>query len=599
MTLPASTTTTTILRHGGPRFVAALAVSGLTAHLLPVLDGTDGWSLFPPLVAVLVAISTGRLILGLVTALCAAAALSLPADPSIVQWPWLVFRRALVDFVWLPLTQSFQLFILAFTASLIGMVRVVSLAGGTQGIADLLVRRAGGARSSRLAIFLLGLAIFFDDYANTMVVGTTMRPVADRFRVSREKLAYLVDSTAAPVAGIAIISTWIGYEVGLLQDAMTDVGAGISGYELFFRSLPSRFYCFLTLAMVGLSVVLRRDFGPMLRAERRAQRTGEVTRPGSTPMTGGHEQQLEPAAGVVPDWRVAAFPVGLVIFGVLAGMHLDTLSTPEVVAARAEHSFYSRQYWTIVFSHADGAKIMFLASMGGTVAALLLALTRKAAGTTSRPVRLSRAVAVWLGGITGFHRALIILVLAWAIKEACTAVGTSTYLIASLGSSMPPGLLPVVVFLLSSVVAFAIGTSWTTMAILLPTTVPLAYSMGGLPLTVLVSAAVLDGAIFGDHCSPISDTTVLSSIAASCDHMDHVKTQIPYAMASMVAAATFGYLGTAHLWSAYWGLALGALAIAGGLLIFGRDPDAKPAARATAGLSRWNSPGFFTHTRRR
>ncbi|MEC7841997.1 MAG: Na+/H+ antiporter NhaC family protein [Candidatus Latescibacterota bacterium] len=582
MTLLESITTTAILRHSGLRFAAALAASGLTAHLLPVLDGTDGWSLFPPLVAVLVAIATGRLILGLVTALCGAAALSLTGDPSFVQWPWLVFRRALVDFVWLPLSQSFQLYILAFTASLIGMVRVISLAGGTQGIADLLVRKAGGARSSRLAVFLLGLAIFFDDYANTMVVGTTMRPVADRFRVSREKLAYLVDSTAAPVAGIAIISTWIGYEVGLLQDAMTEVGAGISGYELFFRSLPSRFYCFLTLAMVGLSVLLRRDFGPMLRAERRAQRTGEVVRPGSTPVTGGREEQgFGPAPGVVPDWRVAAFPVGLVIFGVLAGMHLDTLSAPEVVLVRSEHSFFSRQYWTIVFSHADGARIMFLAAVSGTVAALLLAVTRKASGAaTRRPVPLSRAVTVWLGGITGFHRALVILVLAWAIKEACKAVGTSTYLIASLGSSMPPGLLPIIVFLLASIVAFAIGTSWTTMAILLPTTVPLAFSMGGLPLTVLVSAAVLDGAIFGDHCSPISDTTVLSSIAAACDHMDHVKTQIPYALASMSVAATFGYLGTALLWPAYAGLALGALAIAGGLLAFGGDPEAPEAGAA-------------------
>ena len=557
------------------RFAAAVLCSGLVCYLLPTQGDSDGWSLFPPLVAIFVAVLTGRLVLGLVTALVTAAGLSLPESSPLLHWPWLVARRAAVDFVWLPLSQSFQLFILGFTASLLGMVRVVSLAGGNQGIAERLARRAGGARSTRMATFLMGMAIFFDDYANTMVVGTTMRSVSDRFRVSREKLAYLVDSTAAPVAGIAIISTWIGYEVGLLQEVMTDIGTGISGYELFFRSLSSRFYCFLTLAFIALSVVMRRDFGPMLRAERRAQRTGAVIRPGSSPMTNRKGAELKPVAGVAPDWRLAAIPVGIVVFGVIAGMHLDAWSVPEVLAARTENAFFSREYWTVVFSSANGARTMFLAALCGTIAAVGLAVSRRHVSESGvRPVSLRHAVTTWVGGIAGFHHALVILVLAWAIKEACKAVGTSAYLIASLGSSMSPGALPVIVFLLAAAVAFSIGTSWTTMAILLPTTVPLAYSLGALPLAVLVSAAVLDGAIFGDHCSPISDTTVLSSIAASCDHMDHVRTQIPYAVTTMAAAATFGYLGSAYIWPSYVGLTLGIAVLAIVLRLLGSDPDA-------------------------
>ena len=148
--------------------------------------------------------------------------------------------------------------------------KVIALAGGTLGIADLLVSRAGGARSTRAATVLMGLAIFFDDYANIMVVGTTMQPIADKFRISREKVAYLVDSTAAPIAGLAVISTWIGYEVGLFQDTLAQLGESMSGYELFFRALPLRFYCAMSLAFVIMSVLLKRDFGPMLRAERRA-----------------------------------------------------------------------------------------------------------------------------------------------------------------------------------------------------------------------------------------------------------------------------------------------------------------------------------------
>ncbi len=247
------------------RLALALILASLVAALLPQRGEVDGWSLFPPLVAILAAVFTGRLILGLAVAILSGALLSLPASTPFYALPYAVLRHALLDFLWIPLKDSFQLYILGFTASLIGMARVVSLSGGAQGIAALLATRAESARSTRAATFLTGMAIFFDDYANTLVVGSTMRPIADRFRISREKLAYLVDSTAAPVAGVAVISTWIGFEVGLFDDAMRQLGSGISGYELFFRALPTRFYCLLTLAFIALSILLQRDFGPCSR----------------------------------------------------------------------------------------------------------------------------------------------------------------------------------------------------------------------------------------------------------------------------------------------------------------------------------------------
>ena len=237
------------------RPLLALAAAWLFTALIPDQGNTSGLSLFPPVAAILIAITSGRLILGLVLAIFGGALISLPADVPIYMIPLVGFERAVVDFVWSPLRDSFQLFILGFTASLIGMVRVISLAGGTRGIADVLVAKAAGARSTRIATAFLGLAIFFDDYANTLVVGTTMRPITDRFLISREKLAYLVDSTAAPVAGVAIVSTWVGFEVGLFNSAMEQVQSGISGYELFFRALPARFYCLLTLAFVVVSTV--------------------------------------------------------------------------------------------------------------------------------------------------------------------------------------------------------------------------------------------------------------------------------------------------------------------------------------------------------
>ncbi|MFP6645409.1 MAG: Na+/H+ antiporter NhaC family protein [Candidatus Latescibacterota bacterium] len=560
------------------RYAAAIALSAVVSGtILPPFGEHGGWSLFPPLCAISVAMITGRLVLGLCSALVAAAVIALPPGTGFVDGIIGVARAATIGFVWKPLSESFQLYILAFTVSLIGMVRILSVAGGTRGIAEALARTTEGKRAARLSAWLLGMSIFFDDYANTLVVGTTMRPVFDRFRISREKLAYLVDSTAAPVAGIALISTWIGYEVGLFEDAMQSVGTGISGYELFFLALPSRFYCLLALVFVGASILLRRDFGPMLKAERRASTTGAVMRPGAKAMAGNEDRGLEIPAGVVADWRVAVAPVALVIIGVLAGMQHDAWNVADVVEARQQDGFFSRSYWTTVFSNADGARVMFQAAIAGSVLAFGLAVSRRAEDGHF-PITPAIAARAWVGGVTGFSGALIILVLAWAIKEACGAVGTSQYLVAALGDTLPAAALPVLVFLLASVVAFSIGTSWTTMALLLPTTIPLAHTLGGMPIAVLVAAAVLDGAIFGDHCSPISDTTVLSSVASGCDHLDHVKTQSPYALVTMAVAAICGYVGTAIAWPAWIGLLTGIVVICGILWLFGKDPDVEPDA---------------------
>ncbi len=554
------------------RLLILPAAAALLCALLPERGGTDGWSLFPPLLAILVAVASGRLVWGLCLALFSGALIALPTDVPVYMWPLHALYMAAIDFVWTPLRDSFQLFILGFTASLIGMVRVVSLAGGTRGIAEALVRRAASARSTRLATALLGLAIFFDDYAKTIVVGTTMRPITDRFRISREKLAYLVDSTAAPVAGVAIISTWIGFEVGLFGDAMDSLGTGISGYELFFRALPARFYCLLTLFFLLVSTLMRRDYGPMLRAERRARQHNQPLAPGAQPMT-GDAHQVPDHPDIAGHWAVAALPVGLVIFGVLAGMHWDARNAEAVITARGEHAFFSRVYWTAVFSNADGAKVMFLSSLAGSGLAFVFARTRRSLRDGRRPLGTSTILRTWVSGITGFSYALLILVLAWAIKEMCQAVHTSDYLIGALENVLDPRFLPLLVFGLAAAVAFSIGTSWTTMALLLPTMLPVAHQMGDITLVILVAAAVLDGAIFGDHCSPISDTTVLSSIAASCDHIAHVRTQAPYAITTMCIAAVCGYLGSTLLYSTYVGLGLGMLAVVATLVIVGRDPD--------------------------
>jgi Na+/H+ antiporter NhaC len=370
-----------------------------------------------------------------------------------------------------------------------------------------------------------------------------------------------------------VISTWIGYEVSLFEDLMKDLNTGISGYQLFFQALPLRFYCLFTLTFVALSAWLSRDFGPMLTAERRAQETGQVLRPCAQPMTGRIHDQIQPAEGVANQWWTAALPVIVVITAVILGMAIDTMDHPRVRAVLQTKTVFSSDYWTASFSNANTAGVLFEASILGSILAILIAVTRRHQQTGASAISFANAFGTWVRGITGVWYALAILILAWAIKEVCTDAGTSTYLTAALSPYLSPGLLPLLIFILAALVAFSIGTSWTTMAILIPTVVPLAHSLGGLPLTVLAGAAVLDGAIFGDHCSPISDTTVMSSIASSCDHLDHVKTQLPYALTTMALAAIPGYLGTATLYPSWIGLGGGIIAIPAILLTFGQNPD--------------------------
>lgn len=578
------------------------------------------WSLLPPVVAIFVALGTRRLLLGLVLAVWLGALLIRGIDPSLGLVP------AIREFIWGAVSDRFRLTIVIFTSALVGMANVTTRSGGSKGIAETISRLARGTRSTRLATFLMGIALFFDDYANCIVVGTTMRPLADRVKLSREKLAYLVDSTAAPIAGVAIISTWIGYEVALFDELSTELGLGAGGYDLFLQVLPSRFYCFLTLVFVLLCTLLSRDFGPMLTAERRAQETGKILADDARPLTSPIISRIAPVDGVKPRWFVAGVPVFVVILCTLVGLVWSGASSTEVGrwAANNARSLLDLDYLRRCLQNADGAFVLLNAALAGSIAAFGFALTRRIenraenetlrtrwrdllAATTlpiglallvilvhstslvpdhrpwtltfwssavglaqprvviiaalvgsvflgtqivrritaerarsdvSHPLSMGSLVVAWLSGARAMALAVAILVLAWSIQDVCNALDTSVFLVATLQGALHPVVLPIIVFLLAAAVAFSTGTSWGTMGILIPTALPLAFHLGGLPLLVITAGAVLDGAIFGDHCSPISDTTVLSSLASSCDHLHHVKTQLPYALTCMGLAVT-------------------------------------------------------------
>jgi Na+/H+ antiporter NhaC len=570
--------------------------SGASYDALDTTKRVGTWTAaLPPLMAVLIALFFRRLIIALIAAVWMGAALQVGFNPFTSAW------MGAENYIWGSVSDTFSLYIIAFTFSLVGMVQVVTRMGGMQGVLDAFAWLAKSARSTQLTTTLVGLAIFFDDYANTIVTGTTMRPLADKKRISREKLAYVVDSTSAPIAGIAIISTWIGYEVGLFDVLAGQLDLGMSGYEIFFGIIPLRFYCIFALIFVVLNGLLGRDFGPMLKAEQRARETGEVLRPGSTPLTSSAVSDLGPKKGIPHRWFNAVVPVACVIIGTMLGMFWSGWSAGTVPASTlpastiqidaipgfgaifwgdASWAGFSSAWghalgdisewgaWRDAFSNADNAKVLFWAALLGSIVAIVLAVGQ---GLLS----IGEALMSWLKAIPAMWLAVAILVLAWSIQGVCSDLGTGIYLVGAVHDLITPAMLPVLTFLLASVIAFATGTSWGTMGILLPAMIPLAFFMtdgaaDGNMILMLCFGAVLDGAIFGDHCSPISDTTVMSSIATSVDHIDHVRTQFPYAATVMVVAAGFGYVGVAVGLPVVLAHVLGVTALAGVLWVVGK-----------------------------
>ncbi len=455
--------------------------------------------------------------------------------------------------------------IMLFTFMIGGMVGIVSRNGGMQGVVDHMVKWANTARRGQVATAIMGVAIFFDDYANTLVVGNTMRKVSDALRISREKLAFLVDATAAPISCVALVTTWVGYEVGLIDAAVGQIaGYDESAYLIYLRSIGYSFYPLLMLLFVFLVAGSGRDFGAMLKAERRARTTGQLTEPGSEIVHGENEgREIEPLPGGTRRAINAVVPVVVLISGVLFGLYVtgegDTLQD--------------------IIGSADSYKALMWASLVAVLVAFVMTLAQ-------RILTVEQAIQAWYSGIKLMLFAMIVLVLAWTLSSVTELLHTADYLVSLLGDFLPPAVLPAMIFVLAAVTAFATGTSWGTMGILLPIVVPLAWAIlaangmtGADDLHILYSsvACVLTGAVWGDHCSPISDTTILSSMASGCNHMDHVRTQLPYALLTGIVAIVGGTLPAGF--GVPWWLAL---LISAAVLItvhrlLGKPTDSSPA----------------------
>ena len=439
--------------------------------------------------------------------------------------------------------------ILIFTMTIGGMVGVVSRNGGMLGIVNRALQVAKTPRKGQAVIAGLGLTIFFDDYSNTLIVGNATRPMSDHLKISREKLAYLVDSTAAQVASVAIITTWVGFQVGLIEESIASIdGLGQAAYAMFLHSIPYSFYPFLALMLVFTVVISKRDFGAMYRAEVRARATGEVSRSHTGAGASREIDEMSEKEGIPCRAINGVVPIVTLVATVIVGLYIDGKgeSLQDIVGS------------------ANSYRVLIWAS-------LLSSLVAAALTFSQRLLSLEETVEAWIMGAKFMVTGLIVLLMAWAIADVSSNLQTANYLISILGDGLSPYFLPTAVFLLAAVTGFATGSSWAVMGILMPLVIPLCWAVmqaNGIAdeahMHILYSclACVLTGAVWSDHCSPISDTTVLSSLATGCDHMDHVTTQLPYAMLTGTLALVVCTLPVGY--GLPWWLML---AVAGSLLV--------------------------------
>lgn len=522
-----------------------------------------GWlTLLPPLLAIGIALISRQVIPSLVLGIYIGAVMTYGLSLGAIWFGLLdTIQVYIAQAIVPPDGDTGHVAIILFTLLMGGLIGIVYRNGGAFGIADRISVLASNRRRGQLSTSGLGFAIFFSTYANSLVIGNTMRPVTDRLKISREKLAYIVDSTAAPLAAIAVISTWIGFELGLIETSVSSTSFDEGAYSIFLQSIPYNFYPIWTLFFVLAVGATGRDFGPMLKAERRASQEGKVLRDGAdvdanAGEDGGDLQMKENAPRRAFN---AVIPIGVLVGTVAVGLYVT--GTGETLRD--------------IIGSAQTGKVLLWAGLLGVLAAVILSVGQ-------RILSLKESMDAWYGGLKSVLFVMIILTLAWALGNVASDLKTANYLVSILGDTLPPAVLPAILFVIAAAVSFAVGTSWGTMGILMPLAVPLVWTVlqnnnmanpENFYIMYATIGTVLAGSVWGDHCSPISDTTIISSVASGSDHIDHVRTQIPYALTVGAAALLLGLIPTGLGVSPWITLPIGAAALVGVLFVFGKKVE--------------------------
>lgn len=480
--------------------------------------------------------------------------------------------KMFVDIIIETVSSSERSTILVLCVVIGGMVEVIRESKGFDSLANLLEKRINSKRKANLATSILGSLIFFDDYANSLIVGPIMRPITDHFKISREKLAYLVDSTAAPVTGIAIISSWVSVEVAVIQEGLDIAGNSSSAYALFLESIPFCFYCVLCLLFIFIGSILQKDYGPMLKAEITARK--EKSR-----------QQIFVDKNV----KNSKKRVFLVISSIMLFLTISILAMYKFGLKEAiyqglilEKDSFSFHKVAMAFGSSDTVKIIL-------TSAIIVSIYTVALSVILGIQTIEKAINSWTKGCSDLMLTLIMLVLAWSIAGVIEKLGANYYLIEIVGFNVQWWIIPCLIFVICCVISFAMG-SYGCLFMTMPIAVPLALRVQQLNPNIpnnflfICIASVISGGIFGDHCSPITDCTILSSAGCSCDNMKHVLTQLPYsstiALVSLLCGTLLATLGVSTLVC----YLISGIIFVGIFNIFGKNPDIEASKEKTYDL---------------
>ena len=554
-------------------FLPALAL----ADVEPAVRNSELYgmlTLIPPVAAIVLAFITKDVILSLFLGVLSGTFLISMVDQNIAASALFAFTDLCSRMV-KSMADTWNAGILLQVMCIGGLIALVTKSGGTKALALWLSKHADTPVLGQIYTWLMGIVIFFDDYANALIVGPIMRPLMDKFKISRAKFAFIIDATAAPITGIAVISTWVGVEISAIKEAYSQIGIeNINAFTVFVETIPYRFYNIFMIFFVVATAVMSREFGSMYRAEIASR--GGKSGAADFKIKNLEDQIFVPKEGVALRKINALIPLGAMIVLSVIGFYLNGYSSLEGEALEAVKaaplSFTSIR---TAFSAADASVVLFQSALFSSIIAVVLGIAQKIYG-------VKEAIEVWVGGWKSMLNTVIILLFAWSLSSVIKELGTSRYLVELLSDATPRFALAIVIFVLSSFISFSTGTSFGTMGIVTPLAVPLAHAVGqkyGLSgeefhvfMCVNVSA-VLTGAIFGDHCSPISDTTILSSMGAGCDHIEHVSTQMTYALVVCGISIVCGYLPAGFGLSVWGCLILGIAAIILLLRVVGKRVD--------------------------
>ena len=468
-----------------------------TEEYVPAVYATF-WALVPPVVAIGLALITKEVYSSLFVGVLMGGILysGFSFEGTITH----IFEDGMIS----VLSDSYNVGILIFLVILGTMVCLMNRAGGSAAFGQFAADHIKGRVGAELATILLGCLIFIDDYFNCLTVGSVMRPVTDKFKVSRAKLAYLIDATAAPICIIAPISSWAAAVTGFVE--------GEDGFSIFVRAIPYNFYAILTIVMMIGMVLLRTEFGSMKFHEKNALKGDLYTTPGRP-----YDTEKQPEVSVRGTVLDLLIPIISLIICCMVGM----LYTG---------GFFSGEDFVTAFSQSDASLGLTMGSFFGLLITIGLYQVR-------RVLKFSECMACIPEGFKSMVPAIMILSFAWTLKAMTDSLGADVYVATVVASSARSFLnfLPAIIFVVGCFLAFATGTSWGTFGILIPIVVAV-FENSNPDLMIISISACMAGAVCGDHCSPISDTTIMASAGAQCEHVNHVTTQLPYAVTAAVVS---------------------------------------------------------------